>query len=58
MDGAVALAAPCVFVMDAAGKQSARDLWQRKELGEFADSMSIAVPAHGAELLKLKRLER
>jgi alpha-galactosidase len=37
------------------GKQSARDLWQRKDLGEFADSMSQPVQAHGAVLLVLKR---
>jgi hypothetical protein len=38
-----------------AGKQTVRDLWQRKDLGEFADPMSLPVQAHSAVLLMLKR---
>ena len=40
------------------GKQSARDLWQRKDLGEFTDSISLPVPPHGAILLRLKASDR
>jgi hypothetical protein len=38
-----------------AGRQSARDLWQRKDLGDFTESISVPVQAHGAALLTLKR---
>jgi alpha-galactosidase len=35
------------------GRQTVRDLWQRKPLGVFADSYSARIPAHGALLLKV-----
>jgi alpha-galactosidase len=37
------------------GKMSARDLWQRKNLGVFENQLSLPIPAHGAVLLKLAK---
>jgi alpha-galactosidase len=36
-----------------AGRQPVRDLWQRKDLGEFQDGFEAAVPAHGVVLVKV-----
>ena len=35
------------------GRQPVRDLWQRKDLGEFEGSFTASVPAHGAMLVKI-----
>lgn len=35
------------------GKQSVRDLWERKDLGEFDNEFKIMVPRHGAALVKI-----
>ena len=36
-----------------AGAQSARDLWQQRDLGEFPGGYSVDVAAHGAALVKI-----
>lgn len=36
------------------GRQTVRDLWQRKDLGVFDQQFSLAVPAHGAALLRVR----
>ena len=38
------------------GEQPVRDLWQRKDLGEFDDKLSATVPPHGTVLVKIGRL--
>jgi alpha-galactosidase len=35
------------------GTKSVRDLWARKELGQFTDSFSAEVPRHGVMLVKV-----
>ena len=35
------------------GAQPVRDLWRRKDLGEFSDSFSTMVPSEGAVLVKI-----
>jgi alpha-galactosidase len=35
------------------GVQPVRDLWQRKDLGEFKNSFSTMVPIHGAAFVKV-----
>ena len=35
------------------GPQPVRDLWQRKDLGSFADSMTATVPRHGVVFVKI-----
>lgn len=35
------------------GKQMVRDLWQRKDLGEFDNEFKVFVPRHGAMLVKI-----
>ena len=37
------------------GRQPVRDLWQRKDLGAFADAYSVEVPRHGAAMIKVGR---
>ena len=37
-----------------AGQFAARNLWERCDLGRFASRLEIAVPAHGAQLLKIR----
>jgi len=37
------------------GSQLVRDLWQQKDLGNFADSFSATVPQHGAVMVKIGR---
>jgi alpha-galactosidase len=37
-----------------AGKWTARDLWQHKDLGTFQAKISLPVPAHGTVLLRLR----
>ncbi|MDD4869113.1 MAG: glycoside hydrolase family 27 protein [Kiritimatiellae bacterium] len=34
-------------------KQKVRDLWRQKDLGEFAESFSTAVPSHGVVMVRL-----
>jgi alpha-galactosidase len=36
------------------GPQVVRDLWRQVDLGENADGITVRVPAHGAQLLKLR----
>jgi hypothetical protein len=38
-----------------AGAQSARDLWQHKDMGTFDNQITLPVPPHGAVLLGLKK---
>ena len=35
------------------GKQTVRDLWRQKDVGDFDDKYSATVPTHGVVLLKL-----
>jgi alpha-galactosidase len=35
------------------GKQSVRDLWHQKELGDYAGSYTTQVPAHGVVMVKI-----
>ena len=47
--------------LDLAGAVNVRDLFEKKDRGEFEGSLSISVPAHGTRIYKLvaeKRLER
>ena len=37
------------------GKQSVRDLWRQKDLGEFKDEFSIPVAPHSGELVKINK---
>jgi alpha-galactosidase len=36
------------------GRQSVRDLWRQKDMGNFDDHYSVHVASHGAELFKIK----
>jgi len=36
------------------GEVSVRDLWQRKDLGEFTGSYTIQVPRHGVVMLRAR----
>lgn len=40
------------------GDQPVRDLWQKKNLGEFDGSFTASVPGHGAMLLKIGKPDR
>lgn len=35
------------------GKQTVRDLWRQKDLGQFAEKFELSIPPHGAELVKI-----
>jgi alpha-galactosidase len=35
------------------GKQTVRDLWRQKDLGQFEDKFEMSVAPHGAELIKI-----
>ena len=35
------------------GEHTVRDLWQRRDLGTVSTSVTVAVPSHGARLIKL-----
>jgi alpha-galactosidase len=37
------------------GTQPFRDLWQRKDLGEFRERFTVEVPRHGAVMVKVGR---
>jgi alpha-galactosidase len=39
------------------GTQPVRDLWQRTDLGEYADRFTVEVPRHGAVMVKVGRPE-
>ena len=39
--------------MGLTGTYSVRDLWSRKDLGEFSEGLSLSVKNHGARLLKI-----
>jgi len=39
------------------GERTVRDLWKRRDLGRFKDSISAAVRAHGAVMLKIGGLK-
>ncbi len=39
--------------MGLSGKHKVRDLWRQKNLGSFAETFSLPVAAHGAELIKV-----
>jgi len=38
------------------GKYTIRDLWQRKDLGQFKENFKVNLPSHGAGLYKLTKL--
>jgi len=38
------------------GPQQVRDLWQRRNLGQFKDHYSAMIPMHGATLVRLTRI--
>jgi alpha-galactosidase len=40
------------------GKQTVRDLWRQKDLGQFSDKFELAIPPHGAELVKISTKTR
>lgn len=35
------------------GKQTVRDVWRQKDLGQFTDEFELRIPPHGAELVKI-----
>ena len=35
------------------GKQKVRDLWRQKDLGEFEDGITLEVPYHGVQMIKI-----
>jgi alpha-galactosidase len=37
------------------GKQTVRDLWRQKDLGNFTGKFELVIPPHGAELVKISR---
>jgi alpha-galactosidase len=39
--------------VDIKGKQSVRDVWRQKDLGEFSDEFEMTVPRHGVVLVRL-----
>jgi alpha-galactosidase len=36
------------------GKQTVRDLWRQKDIGQFEDAFSAPVPSHGVVLVKIR----
>ena len=46
------------FDLGLAGPQAVRDLWQKKDLGEFEGSFAASVPAHGAVMVKIGKPTR
>lgn len=44
--------------LDLGGKVSVRDLFEKKEVGEFWSSMNVTVPAHGTRIYKLTAEQR
>jgi alpha-galactosidase len=41
--------------LNISGSHSVRDLWRQKQLGRFTGRFELAIPPHGAELLKISR---
>ena len=41
--------------LNVSGRQTVRDLWRQKELGQFSDKFELTVASHSAELVKLRR---
>ena len=39
------------------GKQTVRDLWRQKNLGEFASEFTVSVPKHGVILARIRSRE-
>lgn len=39
--------------LNLSGALPVRDLWLKKDLGEFSDSITLSIPAHGAMMLKV-----
>lgn len=37
------------------GKQTVRDVWRQKDLGQFSDKFKLSIPPHGAELVKIQK---
>ena len=37
------------------GKQKVRDLWRQKDLGEFDDGITLEVPYHGVQMIKISK---
>jgi hypothetical protein len=35
--------------------QTVRDLWRQKDLGQFANEFQVTIPAHGAELIRVRQ---
>jgi alpha-galactosidase len=35
------------------GRQTVRDLWRQKDLGQFESQFQVTVASHGAELVKI-----
>jgi alpha-galactosidase len=40
--------------LNLSGKQTVRDLWRQKDLGNFADAFTTPVPRHGVVLLRIR----
>ena len=38
-----------------AGRQTVRDLWRQKNLGNFDDGFALTIPPHGAELVRVSK---
>lgn len=41
--------------LELSGKYTVRDLWAKKDLGEFSDQLSLVVRNHGARLVRLSK---
>ena len=39
------------------GKCTVRDLWAKKDIGEFTDGISLYVRKHGSKLLKISEIK-
>jgi len=44
--------------LEISGSVAVRNLWERKELGKMEGQIMLAVPAHGAQMLKVTRHEK
>jgi len=41
--------------LELSGRVAVRNLWERRDLGHFNEQVPITVPAHGAQMLKIRR---
>lgn len=41
--------------LDVAGRQTLRDLWRQRDLGDFIDEFTVIVPRHGVTLLRAQK---